>query len=564
MFLVFASHISVPVERNRSQRQPLDLRSLREIAFRARQEARNLSLWASPPRTDFVNGFRPWVPPADPAGREDVVEKARAIQQHRFQIFGQLLETGPAIRWRRDYARDIETPLVYFRRLPYLDAERAGDHKWIWELSRHQHLVTLAQAFRLTNEAGFLQEAVSQLESWLVQNPFLRGINWASALEAAFRALSWIWTWGLIAESVSHEFRDRWLRGLYLHGCFIENNLSVYFSPNTHLLGEALALQVLGLFFSSRPRARRWQTLGAALMRAQMDAQVRADGSHVEQSSYYHCYALDMFRFHAALAPCGEGYIRKLRRMKEYRSALCGPSGRLPLIGDDDGGMLLTPEFHDPALEPVSRLFPDAGVAVMVAGGNHVVIDAGPFGPWRAGHSHADTLSLIVRRGGEDILVDPGTFTYTGDLGWRDWFRSTQAHNTISINGLSQATPEGPFAWAGRPRVQVHEWRTGAERDVLDAECSYSGFVHRRRVEFEKPHSVSVCDLVTGPPGEHRVEQWWHLGSDAACSRLELPPGAERTESPRSDVFGSMRKSTALCVRQTGTLPMRLTARIDL
>jgi hypothetical protein len=28
-------------------------------------------------------------------------------------------------------------------------------------------------------------------------NPFLRGINWASALEVAFRALSWAWIWTL-------------------------------------------------------------------------------------------------------------------------------------------------------------------------------------------------------------------------------------------------------------------------------------------------------------------------------------------------------------------------------
>ena len=57
------------------------------------------------------------------------------------------LETGPAIEWSRDYAHGVAYPAVWFRRIPYLDFARVGDHKAIWELNRHQHLVTLAQAW---------------------------------------------------------------------------------------------------------------------------------------------------------------------------------------------------------------------------------------------------------------------------------------------------------------------------------------------------------------------------------------------------------------------------------
>ena len=35
------------------------------------------------------------------------------------------------------------------------------------------------------------------------------------------------------------------LSSLYQHGCYIERNLSTYFSPNTHLLGEAVVLHAL-------------------------------------------------------------------------------------------------------------------------------------------------------------------------------------------------------------------------------------------------------------------------------------------------------------------------------
>ena len=64
--------------------------------------------------------------------------------------------------------------------------ESVGDHKWIWELNRHQHLIVLAQAHLLTGRYEFISEIEGELASWLAQNPFVRGINWASALEVAF------------------------------------------------------------------------------------------------------------------------------------------------------------------------------------------------------------------------------------------------------------------------------------------------------------------------------------------------------------------------------------------
>ena len=72
-------------------------------------------------------------------------ELAREIARHRFPLFGQTLDTGPEIRWNRDYWHDKEYPPVWFRRIPYLDFQQVGDHKAIWELNRHQHLVLLAQ-----------------------------------------------------------------------------------------------------------------------------------------------------------------------------------------------------------------------------------------------------------------------------------------------------------------------------------------------------------------------------------------------------------------------------------
>jgi hypothetical protein len=83
----------------------------------------------------------------------------------------------------------------------------------------------------------------------------------------------------------------------------------------------------------------------------------------------------------------------------------------------------------------------------MTAGAPFVLIDCGPHGWKGCGHAHADLLSFIWYSGGEMVLTDPGTFTYTGSRDIRDRSRSSQSHNTVSLNGRSQSVPGEPFRW---------------------------------------------------------------------------------------------------------------------
>jgi hypothetical protein len=249
---------------------------------------------------------------------QELIRLAEEIVAHQFPLLGYTVATGGEIAWRRDYLRGIESPLGYFRRIPFLDLTRAGDHKITWELNRHQHMVVLAQAWRLSGREEFVIEIRAQLESWVAQNPYGSGINWASALEAGFRALSWIWTYHLAGEALGAETRAHLREGLYQHGRHVERNLSVYFSPNTHLLGEALALFAIGRAFPELTCAAQWRQCGARRMEGQIEAQVRPDGTHFEQSTYYHVYSLDMFLFYAVLAKPGPAVLNRLRDMARY------------------------------------------------------------------------------------------------------------------------------------------------------------------------------------------------------------------------------------------------------
>jgi len=191
-------------------------------------------------------------------------------------------------------------PLDPWCKIPFLDFAAVGDHKVIWELNRHQHLVTLAKAQLLSGNKNdkCVRELIAQWRNWINANPYPLGINWGSSLEVAFRSLSWIWVDQLLSGTAEHEdLHAELLPALAFHGRYIERYLSTYFSPNTHLLGEAVALLFLGTLYPQIQSAARWRESAWKIVLHEAQRQVRPDGVYFEQSLYYHVYALDFFLY---------------------------------------------------------------------------------------------------------------------------------------------------------------------------------------------------------------------------------------------------------------------------
>jgi len=510
-----------------------------------------------------------------PETADQIVQRAERICQHRFDLLGyEALDYGAEIDWHSDRVHGKRAPRKPWFQLKYLDFSEVGDAKVTWELNRHQHLVTLAKAFRLTGDAKFASELFAQWHHWHSHNPYPIGINWASSLEVAFRSLSWIWTYFLMAESpaMPSTFRQSWLRSLAISGRHIETYLSTYFSPNTHLLGEAVALFFIGTLCPEIRNARRWQQRGWQIIQQEAVRQVRTDGLHFEQSTYYHVYALDFFLHSAILASLNQIEVPKefdhsLERMLDIVAALTR-GGVVPALGDDDGGRLFDPsrnrlrhmtdplatgavlfgrgdlklaatgpreetlwllgesginEFQRIPGEPLpesSAAFRTSGLFLM-AGANHksqLAIDAGPQGAHTAGHGHADALSLTLAANGRELLIDSGTFQYVGEGSERDQFRGTRAHNTLMIGGKDQAQARGPFGWDRLPSVQAEGWIAGKTFDLFVG--SHDGYtrlpnpaIHRRFVFALKSGLFFVRDLALGF-GEYPLDVFWHLGKE--------------------------------------------------
>jgi hypothetical protein len=117
----------------------------------------------------------------------------------------------------------------------------------------------------------------------------------------------------------------------------------LHFSPNTHLTGEALRAS-----WASRCRiaaSRRWAETDAGCLE-EIDRQILADGGHVERSTHYQRYTLDFYLMALLTArrdgdaDAGRRFTDAVTRLAEFTRTIADDAGRLPLIGDDDGGML--------------------------------------------------------------------------------------------------------------------------------------------------------------------------------------------------------------------------------
>jgi hypothetical protein len=486
-----------------------------EIGTRAQQAFSRR--WSTPPTCRLIpSTATPAFPDPLPLTSLAPAEK---IRRHRFDLLGYKdLDFGTPIDWHFDPVHGKRAPRKPWYQIPFLDFDQIGDHKIIWELNRHQHLVTLAQA-------GFRDEILAQWTHWQSENPYPIGINWASTLEVAFRALSWLWVRHLIG-----DFHPGLLPALHLHGWYIERFLSTYFSPNTHLLGEGVALFAIGLLCPQIADAHRWQARGWNIVLKQAETQVRPDGFHFEQSVYYHIYALDFFRFARSLAAINAlaippSFDRTIGKMSAALAAL-SQSGRPPNFGDDDGGRVIVGRDSSPAADVHVGSFalPSAGIYAMTSDRSQLFIDAGPQGALTAGHGHADALSIQLITNGRPVLIDPGTFCYVCPE--RNRFRGTAAHNTLQVDGRDQAQPNGPFAWTGMPETTVDRWHTGETFDLFAGHHNgYQPVIHHRWVFGLKSKFWLVRDLITEPRPSgsgHRLDIHWHFRDERDITIL--PP----------------------------------------
>jgi len=435
-----------------------------------------------------------------------------------------------------------------------------ADIKVPWELSRFQHVAVLGQAYWMTGDEKYAQEFVRQVSDWIDRNPPKFGVNWVCTMDVAIRVANWILGFYFFknSQALTDEFLIKFLKSLLIHGRYIMSNLENKGITTNHYLADLVGLIYLGIAFPEFKEARRWRKFGAQELVKEMGKQVYDDGMDFEASTCYHRLALELFFYPTVLCELNgiklpQAFMDKLRKMFDFVLYVLKPNGRIPQIGDNDNGhlhvlgkrdildmtYLLTfaavyykdseykieefgfapealwlfgPEAYEcwnklpgrsvESLE--SRAFPQGGIYVMRHKKDYMVISCGPNGQGGlGGHAHNDKLSFELCVDGEDVIVDPGTYVYTTGPKWRNKFRSTLYHNTVTIFRTEQNQLGDLnltlFRLGSMNTTSVGTWLTGATKDIFEGRLS--GFVtntngkrvpivHERSVTYYKCQSL--------------------------------------------------------------------------
>ena len=307
------------------------------------------------PPADLATTPRPWVHAAAKVDAARYLAAADRIAAGKLDLFAlQDVGLGSPPRWNRDPKTGVEAPLKFGKLLDYRNTRLVGDIKYLWELNRHLHLVTLAQAYALSRDVRYFHVIWQHLESWFAACPCRMGPNWSSALEAAIRLINWSITWQLLggacsplfedAESV--RFRQRWLESVYQHARFVRGHFSLHSSANNHLIGEAAGLFIAALTWPHWQSVRSWLPTAKAILEREALLQNAPDGVNREQAASYQQFVLD-FLLISLLAGKANGqsfsaaYESRIEAMLEYLCSIMDVKGNVPMFGDADDGLVV-------------------------------------------------------------------------------------------------------------------------------------------------------------------------------------------------------------------------------
>lgn len=444
----------------------------------------------------------------------------------------------------------------------YANREIPGMGKWHRIPAAFHWLKTFGKAYWLTNDPTYAHNATLWLQNWLdTQHPFGHDV-WRSTNFVGLRGMNLLQGMIFFEEiwREKPELLNKLFGQLYLHAHLVERRME-YWGHN-HLIWNAHDLALLGLALEPVfAEASRWKTTGLGVLSEEVPKQFYPDGMNVELSVHYQVFVTKLVGeiiavFWKAGHTLPPELVRRWVQAVDTTSLLLRPDKKLPLYGDgyrtEDPNvegtidelvpfltslrnhLLAHPQTHPNAMlpwctgssgsraEPATSLHVNAsqsGVGIIQARDMEddralsLYFLAGRF-PFGQVHAHADSLSFELADEGGPVLIDPGAYGEVADK-WRQYIRSTRAHNTIAVDRTGISQTGGVYSlYPGLKAELLGHWQQGEWTALTARHTSFmrlpSRVIHYRTLVICGAKFLLILDYLKGRKAFH-IERFFHF-----------------------------------------------------
>lgn len=305
-----------------------------------------------------------------------------------------------------------------------------------------------------------------------------------------------------------------------------------YRPGNWQVHGSYMLVQI-ALVFPEFRESTAWLEIGLQRITEHMREDFYADGGHSERAprnytlaTYLNyrniAYLLDAYRVRSDVR---DRIRASMGKTIDWWLSMIAPTGEVPAINDSHRGLFPAAILRDgarqfgkpqayailrnlfgetggesgPLPEYTSRHMPASGFSVMRTDWTpeafYLTVN---FGPYAGFHTHFDMLDFEIYAYGKPLAVDAGIgLTYDDPL-YNTWYRSSRAHNMVTVNDSS----------IEREGIEGQRIRWGTTRSVDFFSGEHSGYrrfgvLDRRQIAFVKPaYWFMLDDLVSSRTGD--------------------------------------------------------------
>ncbi len=505
--------------------------------------------------------------------KEHIRNSSETILKGNIPIFDSNHKLGKPFDWHTDWRVNYKWENTYFKEYSFYEKEKSLEYdvKFPWELSRLSFLIPVARHYLLDHKTKNLEYLYQTLIDWKQNNPLAYSVNWYP-MEVSIRIINLIQLRELLllkeeADNIINLLNEI----LILHGIFLWRNIEYTDVRGNHYTANLTALFLLGTIFKGfYKEAKKWQNYALNKVESEFHLQFVEDGVNFEKSTPYHRLVLELYLIcFLSMQRLGitiqSATNELLRHACLFTKDYMKPNSLSPIIGDNDSASIFQNDglplnnhenllqlaslfFNEKKINSTSKICPSAieifglgkvknisdnslkelqfsrydkgGYTIAKDQNNFFMVDVGEVGMnGRGGHGHNDLYSFELMIDGQDLIVDAGCYTYTGDLRLKNEMKSSNYHNILTVDNEEIAPLLGD--WGIADMAKPYDVVINQNQGEIHISGKHDGYKRLEDpIEYQRIFSLdedsfrlSCSDIVKCKSG-HKVTRHLHFAEN--------------------------------------------------